>query len=106
MSGGRGRGYLRVRLRCHILPKELLGLGYLSVPLVHLVRGQEAHHTLANLVPMAGDLFGDVGLCDVWVVFEIVAHLGASVCKGVLQFFFLIVTEVMAGAKFPRFNYD
>src|SRR5260370_33432101 len=98
MSGGRGRGYLRVRLRCQILPKELLGLGNLSVPLVHLVRGQEAHHTLANLVPLAGDLFDDVGFCDAWVVFEIVADLGASVCTGVLRVCFLIITELNATA--------
>lgn len=95
-----------MRLGCQILTKELLGLGNLSVPHLHLVRGQEVHHTLANLVPMAGDLFGDVGLCDVWMVFEIVAHLGASICKGVLQLFFLIATEVKVGGKFPCFSND
>jgi hypothetical protein len=101
MSVGRRRGYPRVHLRRQILSKEVLGLGHLSVPHLHLVRGQEARHTLTNLVPMAGDLFGDVGLCDAWVVFEIVAHLGASICKGGLQFFFLIVAEVKVVANFP-----
>src|ERR1700730_15768489 len=105
MTVGRRRGYPRVRLR-HILPKELLGLGNFSVPHLHLVRAQEAHHTLANLVAVATALFDDVGLCDAWVVFEIVAHLGASIRKGVLQFFFLIVTEVKAGGKFSCFSDD
>src|ERR1700680_4976692 len=106
MSVGRRRGYPRVRLCCHILPKELLGLGSLSVPHLHLFRGQEARHTLANLVPLVGDLFDDVGLCDAWVVVEIVAHLGASICKGVLQFFFLIGIEVKAGGKSSCFSDD
>ena len=97
------QGYV---LCCHILPKELLGLGHFSVPHLQLLRGQEVRHTLANLVPLAGDLFDDVGLCDAWVLLQIVAHLGASVCKGALQFFFLIVTEVKVGGKSSCFRDD
>jgi hypothetical protein len=50
------------------LTEELLGLGDFGVPHLKLIRSEEVHHTLPDLVAVGCELFGNIRSRDVRMI--------------------------------------